>query len=205
MNIEKGILCSLTGAPANFDQECPDYVRDETVKPRLSEDDNIEELQAQITPELLDALLAEQNLPLGIISGAITGIIGAILWAMITVATGYQIGYMALAIGFGVGFTVKTFGKGLKEIFGIWGATISLLSCLLGNALSVIGFAASYNQLDYFEALAIFNYSYLPQIMAETFSVLDLLFYGLAIYAGYRYSFRKISAEELMELMQSRG
>jgi len=36
--------------------------------------------------------------------------------------------------------------------------------------------------------------------MTATFNPMDLLFYGLAVYAGYRFSFRRISAEELAKL-----
>ena len=35
-------------------------------------------------------------------------------------------------------------------------------------------------------------------IMIETFHVMDLLFYGIAVYEGYRFSFRRITEEELL-------
>jgi hypothetical protein len=38
--------------------------------------------------------------------------------------------------------------------------------------------------------------------MTATFSVMDLLFYGIAIYEGYRFAFRKIRPEELQGLSQ---
>jgi hypothetical protein len=35
--------------------------------------------------------------------------------------------------------------------------------------------------------------------MKITFTVMDILFYALAIYAGYKFSFRKITPEQLLE------
>ena len=35
------------------------------------------------------------------------------------------------------------------------------------------------------------------EIMKETFSPIDLLFYGLAIYEGYKLSFRGLADEEI--------
>ena len=50
--------------------------------------------------------------------------------------------------------------------------------------------------MGYFEALLKFNYAYTFDLMVETFSLTDLLFYAIAVYAGYRYSFRRLSLEE---------
>lgn len=40
-------------------------------------------------------------------------LVSALLWAAITVATGHQIGYMALTAGFIVGFAVRFAGRGM--------------------------------------------------------------------------------------------
>ena len=56
---------------------------------------------------------AEQNLPLGVCGGLLAAVLGAAVWAGVTVATGYQIGWMAVGVGFVVGFTVRLLGKGV--------------------------------------------------------------------------------------------
>jgi hypothetical protein len=202
MDPQQGIICSLTGSPATFEEQCPDYSQDTSVKPRTIDEEDPEEIKAQITPAIMDSLLTEQNLSLGIISGIIVGLVGSLLWALITVVTEYQIGYMAVAIGIGVGFAIRTFGKGLTQVFGFWGAGISLISCLLGNVLSIFGFVANYAGVSYLEAFTTMDYAMIPEIMAESFSVMDLLFYGLAIYTGYRFSFRKITNEDIQQLQE---
>lgn len=161
-----------------------------------------EEKKITINQGKLDAYMAklrlEQNLTMGILGGVVVAIIGAILWAMITVSTGYQIGYMALAIGLGVGFTMRATGKGIDKIFGITGAILAFFGCLLGNILSIIGFAANSEGLGYMETLSLIDFSLIPSIMMDTFSPMDLLFYGIAIYEGYKFSFRQITEEEII-------
>ena len=140
----------------------------------------------------------QQNLPMGIAAGFVACIVGGLLWAAITVATQYQIGYMAIAVGFLVGFAVRIAGKGITVIFGIAGALLALLGCLIGNYLSVVGFAANAEGMGYFEMLSSIDLGLIPEIIMETAQPMDLLFYGFALYAGYNFSFAHITEEDLV-------
>jgi hypothetical protein len=82
----------------------------------------------------------EQNLPLGAAAGITASVVMGLLWAAITVITEYQIGYMAVAVGFGVGYAIRYAGRGFDQIFGITGAVLALLGCLIGNFFSLVGF-----------------------------------------------------------------
>ena len=133
----------------------------------------------------------EPNEPKFITAGAAalgTSIIGAALWAFITVLTGYQIGYMAIAIGFLVGYAVKFTGKGNHIALGIIGASFSLLGCILGNYLSIIGFTAKELHVGFFDAMTMFNPGIILDAMKENFQVMDLVFYGIAVYEGFKFS-----------------
>lgn len=205
MDMRQGLVCSLTGEKATFQNECPDYKRDTAVLEVPV--DNKEpvptaELKAKLDPEIIEGLRLEQKLIPGLLAGLVVGLVGAVLWGVLTVATNYQIGYMAVAIGAGVGLAIRKFGNGIDSIFGYSGAGIALFSVLLGNFLSIIGFIASAEGLAYVETLLLFNYAYLPEVMAETFNPIDLLFYGIAVYEGYKFSFRLITEKNLMELRQ---
>lgn len=149
--------------------------------------------------EYMERLRLEQNLLFAMLAGAAASLAGAFIWAAITVTTGYQIGYMAIAIGLLVGFAIRYTGKGIDQIFGIYGAILAFLGCAIGNLLTIIGSYAQLEGVGYFEVLSLINFSVIPDIMIETFSPIDLLFYGLAIYEGYKFSFRQISEEELRQ------
>ena len=153
--------------------------------------------QNQLTPDEMADFIAkaklEQRLPLGIIAGAAAALLMAVVWAAITVATKYQIGYMAIAVGLVVGFAVRFAGKGIDMIFGISGAVFALLGCFIGNFLSQVGFTANAFEITYFEAFKILSEpSVFVEVMKEAFHPMDVLFYGFAIYEGYRFSFRNL-------------
>jgi hypothetical protein len=145
-----------------------------------------------------EKLKLEQNLPMGIASGAGAAIGGAAVWALVTVGTGYQIGWMAVGVGFLVGYSIRFFGKGLDNVFGVIGGAFALVGCLLGNFFSLVGFAAKSENVDVISILFSIDYSLVPDIMIEAFSPMDLLFYGIAIYEGYRFSIRQITQEEVI-------
>ena len=146
--------------------------------------------------------LSEQNLPLGLMAGMLAAMIGAAVWAGVTVATGYQIGWMAIGVGFPAGYAVRLLGKGVAPSFGVVAAVCALIGCIAGNLLSACGFYALQESAPFMQIVqAVFSH---PATMAEllkaTFSPMDLLFYGLALYTGYRCAFRQVTQAELSAL-----
>jgi hypothetical protein len=108
----------------------------EWAEPTPSAQPQIDKLTAQ---QNLQRLREEQNLPLGILGGAVGAILGAILWALITILFDVQIGYMALGVGLLAGGGVRLLGKGLGKHYGVVGAVMAVLGCLLGNVLAAVG------------------------------------------------------------------
>lgn len=190
MNMDTGLFCSLTGEKPSFNGTCPSFDLDERMEAELNDSAAIE--IKDLSNEKLREYQLEQNLPLGIFGGILAGFIGACLWALITVATGWQIGYMALAIGAGVGFSIRNLGKGVDPIFGISGAIIAVFSCIVGNFLSVIAVLSQMEGLDFIETLLYFDYSYTLDLLLETGQFMDVVFYFIAGYEGYKFAFRKL-------------
>lgn len=154
--------------------------------------DTLEVAKAKLRPQ--------QDLVYAIIGGLAASMAGALLWAVITVATNYQIGYMALAVGLLVGFSVRFFGAGIDQVFGIVGAFFALLGCVLGNLLSQVGFIADAESLGYVDVLTFLNWDMIVAIFTESFSIMDLVFYGIAAYEGYKFAFRPIPEEQVNEI-----
>ena len=154
--------------------------------------------------QMMHQLKAEQNLLMGFLGGLFAAIVAAFLWALITYFTGYQLGIAAIGVGILVGFAVRFFGKGFDTSFGILGAILALLGCLLGNFLTVIIFASQVEGVPLSEILAAFLVSpqFIISVFTETFRPMDLLFYGLAIYEGYKFSFRQVSEEEMASVQK---
>ena len=75
----------------------------------------------QFKQRKIQELRDNQNLIGGIFGGLVASLIGAAIWAGITVATDYQISWMAVGVGFLVGFAVRFLGKGIDLIYGVIG------------------------------------------------------------------------------------
>ncbi len=152
---------------------------------------------------LLDRLRSEQNLPAGAAAGFVAALIGAVVWAVVTYVTHYQIGWMAVGVGFLVGYAVRLAGKGIDKTFGLVGAGLAFIGCALGNLLAVCALVAKQENVPLLAILANLDLVAAGQILLETFQFMDLLFYGIAIYEGYKFSFRQLTEQELAILKTS--
>jgi len=125
------------------------------------------------------------------VGGVAAAIAGAGIWAAVTVATKMELGIMAIAVGFMVGYAIQALGKGTDRSFGILGAVCALLGCVLGNLLSAVAFYAQAKSLPFFQVLTGSSLTFLQQLVTVFFQPMDLLFYGIAIYEGFKFSTRR--------------
>jgi len=132
---------------------------------------------------------------LGAIAGAI---LGAIAWAAITAATHFQIGYMAIGVGFLAGYGMRTLGGGRDRADGLIAGIVAFFGCALGNLLSVIiEFAPhdnAHRSVMELTMLVLGNPKLAWFMLSENFSIMDVLFYALAVYAGYRTALKPPAA-----------
>jgi len=141
-----------------------------------------------------------QNFGLGLLGGVLGAAIGAGIWGAITAATNFQIGWMAVGVGFLTGFGVRVLGNGIDKLFGYMGAALSFGGCLAGNLLSALIYVSAHEHIAFATVAGRMSVSIAWEILKATFSPIDVLFYALALYFGYRYSFRHITAAELEAL-----
>ena len=162
------------------------------------------ELDPVKVQEFRAQLERQQNLPAGIAAGLVAAIAGAVAWAALTVATKYQIGYMAVGVGFLVGCAVRHFGRGITSPFAVAGCLLALLGCLLGNLLSMCGFVSIHESIPVLNIVSRLNPGMAIQLLMATFEPMDLVFYGIALYAGHQYSARRITSEELQSMVKAK-
>lgn len=129
-----------------------------------------------------------QSLPLALVAGLAAAAAGAAIWATITLVTSYQIGWMAVGVGFLVGWAVRLAGRGTTTAFGVLGAALALGGCLAGNLLTGCVLTARELQVGILGIVAGLTPAFTIDVMSAMFNPIDLLFYGLAIYQGYRFS-----------------
>jgi hypothetical protein len=126
------------------------------------------------------------------LAGLFAALIGGALWAVITVTIQYQIGFMAVGVGFLVAWAVRKFGGGQTQLYGVIGGSFALLGCLLGNLLSSCAFLAQAQGQSTLAVVAtvLANPSAIGQLLGATFQGMDLLFYAIAVYEGYKLARR---------------
>jgi antitoxin component YwqK of YwqJK toxin-antitoxin module len=54
------------------------------------------------------------------------------------------------------------------------------------------------------QIISVLNFELIVELFSESFSPMDVLFYGIAIYQGYKFSFRTFSDELLQEIAEGR-
>lgn len=176
----RGLVCKRTRALPDFEEECEHYEMDEQLV-AVAPGTGVETVEE-------DRVVVEENLLLAIAGGVVACLIGAVAWALISVSTGYQIGYMAIGIGFIVGMAMRL-GHGARPLFGYVGAALALLSCLLGDYFSIIGSVAEELEMPYWETFAGIRVEDMVEVLIENMMSVTLLFYGIAIYEAYKLSF----------------
>ena len=165
--------------------------------PQISENAKPPAIDKMKMQMLMNSLKDNQNLSMGILGGFIAALAGASIWAIITAVTEYQIGFMAIGVGFLVGYAVRYLGQGVDQVYGFIGGGLSLVGCLLGNVLTACIFYAQAEAVPFMDVVGSLDFSIALEILVESFAPMDILFYGIAVYYGYKWSFRKLTEEEL--------
>jgi hypothetical protein len=150
----------------------------------------------------LNQLRDNQNFTLALLGGAAAALAGAIVWSAITYFTNYQLGILAIGIGFLVGLAVRKLGNGIDTSFGIAGAVLALLGCAVGNLLTICVLVAEHEGREILEVVYGLTLSQAWEWMVASFNPFDAVFYASAAYYGYQYSIRRLSDEEIQQLIR---
>jgi hypothetical protein len=130
----------------------------------------------------------DSNLIMAWAGGTAVMIFGSVLWGLITYYAEGQYKLMAIGVGFLVGFAVKYFGKGETVTFGITGAVLSLLGCILGNFLYYAGLMAHQEEIPLMNALLLLldTPAAILEFFTNVFNIRDVFLYAVAAYIGYK-------------------
>jgi hypothetical protein len=140
-----------------------------------------------------EQLRMNQNFGMGVLAGVAAAGLAAVTWSAITIATEFQISWMAIGVGIFVGSAVRFFGRGVDRSFGFAAGLLSLAGCAAGNLLWAAYYFAQGAELPIPEALALLIR--MPDVALElmrvTFSIYDIVFYALAAITGFGLGFHR--------------
>ncbi len=206
---QQGLICRLTDKKADFQDECPDFHIDHTVEDKIQPGEEEERLTPG--PEVLegmsglvkDKLRRYQDFKAALIGGVLAALISALFWAVLDVGFGVPLLIQFLTKGMIIGQTVRYFGAGIDQKFGMLGGVLTLVSCTLGIFFTEIGLIARELNVGLLEVIKSFDYSHLPSLADDTINLTNLLLAGVSVYMGYFLSFRGFSSRELSKINSS--
>lgn len=147
-------------------------------------------------PEELDKLAfqirSKQNLMVGLVLGLVAALVSAVVWAGIAYFANYEIGWLAIGVGFLVGIAVLAGGKGVSAKYGVLGGALALFGILAGKYFTVIAVVAREFNESILTVMAELGPAEISEAFQLMFSPIDLVFYALAIFAGFKYSWRPL-------------
>lgn len=144
-------------------------------------------------PIAIEGAPATGNRFVALLAGLGIALSCAIVWAVITAQSGLQVGYLAIGVGLLVGLGVRRFGGGNTQGFATIGAFCALVGCLLGNLFSACSVYGGKHGIS--TILIVAQVMDQPdmgaRLMQEQFSPMDLVFYAVAIFEGYKLARRR--------------
>lgn len=187
------------------DQKSDEFAREQNLEtddsPRDVELEHELELDQPRFNRYVQELTDNENLFMGVVGGLLGAGLGAALWAGIVVVTNYQLGLIAIVVGVMAGYGVRILGKGYSQKFQVLGGVLALVGCGAGNLLAALAALAKHTKTPFLDVLQRFDPGRIPDLMSATFSAIDLLFYGIAIYEGYKFAANRIPEEKLAEFV----
>ncbi len=125
---------------------------------------------------------------------------GSLLWAVITSLTGLQIGVLSIGIGFLVGFSIRAVGKAVDRSYGVMGGALTLVGTIIGSMLAISVAIAGQGAEGVMSFWAKLEPFMLARLLQMSVRFPDVLFYLVATYIGYKFSFKEYTEEQLEQL-----
>jgi hypothetical protein len=145
----------------------------------------------ETTEKAFKAETQNPNMVMAAILGILAAIIAGVAWFLLSVLTGYQIGYVAIGVGFIIGHAV-IWGAGKKRgaSLQILSAAITIVTLLISQYVIVLYYIHKYlleHRADYpgYNGQWIFVSPFNPDVLKGMFSPMGILIWAIGIYFAY--------------------
>jgi len=162
------------------------------------------DLAKDVDPVRMEMYLQElrdrQNLSLALLAALFAAAVGAAAWAAVTVLTKREYAVLAIGVGFLVGICVRTAGRGIDKVYGAIGGLFALLGVVAGKLAAAVVLISQKTGAPLKQVSKLLDLNLIFTILKQTFSVIDILFYAVAIFVGYKYAIKAIPAADLLKM-----
>jgi hypothetical protein len=164
------------------------------------------EIRPQIDPEVyrhyVDVRRSAQHYQLALVAGTMAAGAGVAAWVGVSVMTNAEAEWMAIGLGILTGVVVRMGGKGFDRVFGVLGALLTAIGCFAAIVLAGCHFVAIKSEgVTLMEAFGALTPEMFREIFAATFDRIDAAFYGVALLAAFRISYRRMNSVERATLL----
>ncbi len=150
--------------------------------------------------ELADKLISEQNFAAAVIVGAVATLLAAAAYG-ITVATwAFSYGFAAAGVGIVIGLSMQFLGRGISMKFAVVATVYAITGCVLGNLFRVIIELAQANATSPIDVLRNNSLSVLAEWSVSYVSLVDLVFWFVAVFAAVFLAKRSLSRSERLAI-----
>lgn len=145
-------------------------------------------------------LLAEQNFVAAVIGGGFATMLAAAAYGIVVAMWPYFHGFAAAGVGTFVGLAVGFLGRGIRTRFAVIASVYTIVGCLLGNVVASAISAARNTRSSLLDVLRDQPASALWQWAVEGWSLINLVYWLVAIACAAFLARRALSRADRLAL-----
>lgn len=149
---------------------------------------------------LAERLLAEQNFSIAVIAGAVAMLLAAAAYGITVAKWAFSYGFAAAAIGIFIGLSMQFLGRGIATKFTVVAAAFTITGCILGSFCRVIVERAVSSRTSPIDVLRSNSLSVLAERAASYFSLIDLVYWFVAVFFAVFLARRSLSRAERLAI-----
>ncbi len=150
--------------------------------------------------DLAQKLISEQNFAAAVIVGAVVTLLAAAAYG-ITVATwAFSYGFAAAGVGIVIGLSMGFLGRGISTKFAAVATLYTITGCFLGNLFRAIIELAPATATSLIDVFRSNSFSVLAERSISYISLVDLVFWFVAVSAAVFLAKRPLSRSERLAI-----
>lgn len=150
--------------------------------------------------ELAERLLSEQNFAAAVIAGAVATILAAAAYGLTVATWAFSYGFAAAGVGIVIGLSMGLLGRGVSTKFAVAATLFTISGCILGNFFRAVVELARATATSIVGALRSDSFAALAERSISYISLIDLVFWFVAIVAAVFLAKRPLSRSERLAI-----
>ena len=150
--------------------------------------------------ELAEKLISEQNFAAAVIAGAVATLLTAAAYGIIVATWSFTYGFAAAGIGIVVGLSMQYLGRGIETKFAVAASVYTIAGCVLGNVFRLVMYRTQPNSISPLYVFRNNDFSELAEWSASYVSLIDLVFWFVAVWFAVVLVRRPLSRSERLAI-----